>query len=355
MMKKRRWMWPIAFFLVLAASTGGYLAHQKDVEPGSFADAKTFRVNRGSLQQTVMATGVVRPVVGAEVEVGSRISGRLVRLPVKVGDSVEAGDLLAELDAAGLDAQVAQAEANLVLAQAERALAQTVFDRKQRLVDEEIIPRTDLDVAFRDLEVAAARTENARAGLRGAEINRGYSRIEAPIRGVIAEVTTREGETVAASFAAPTFVTIIDLERLEVQAYVDETDIGRIFVGQPATFTVDTYNDVEFEATVTAIEPNAEIQGSVVNYVAVLEFADQEGTILRPEMTAHVRLEAGRRDDVLIVPRNTLHRRDGRRYVNVRRDGEWQEQEVRTGWRTERGVEIVDGLAEGDTVQINPT
>ena len=135
-------------------------------------------------------------------------------------------------------------------------LAQPVCDRISQLLAEN------------DLAVARAELQANRARLRSAEIELDYTRITAPIDGVVAEVSTREGETVAAAFAAPNFVTIIDLERLEVLAYVDETDIGRVVVGQLASFTVDTFPDTEFTARVTAIQPRAELQGSVVNYLA---------------------------------------------------------------------------------------
>jgi len=168
-------------------------------------------------------------------------------------------------------------------------------------------------------------------------------------------VATREGETVAADYSAPTFVTIIDLERLEVLAYVDETDIGRIEVGQFATFTVDTYPDTEFKAVVTAIQPRAELQGSVVNYIVRLDFEPAEDFILRPEMTAHVQLVVAEREDALTAPRNALIRRDGRQFVMVERDGEWVETGVRTGWRSEAKVEILSGVSQGDVIELNPT
>jgi len=350
-MRKRK-LWPWAAVLTLAAAAG--VASWQRQTAGADVTFETVRVARGTLDRTVVATGVIRPVVGAEVDVGSRISGQVVDLRVKVGDAVDAGDLLARIDATGIDARVDQATADLALARAELTQAESACERRRRLAGEGIVPTADLDLAVRDLEVARARVDSAAAELRGAEIDRGYTRITAPIRGVIAEVTTREGETVAASFASPTFVTIVDLDRLEVQAYVDETDVGRVFVGQTAAFTVDTYPEVELAATVTAIRPQAEIQSSVVNYVVLLAFAGVEGAVLRPEMTAHVRLRVDRRDDVLTVPRATLRRRDGRQYADVERHGVWVEQEIRTGWRTDGAVEVVDGLAEGETVRVNP-
>lgn len=350
-MSKRK-IWPWAAVLTLAAVAG--VASWQRQTARADVSFETAPVTQGSLDRTVVATGVIRPVVGAEVDVGSRISGRVVDLRVKVGDAVAAGDLLARLDATEIDARIDKARADLALAEAELGQAESAYDRRRRLAGEGIVPPADLDAAERDLAVARALVESAAAELRGAEINRGYTRIAAPIRGVIAAVTTREGETVAASFAAPTFVTIVDLDRLEVQAYVDETDVGRVFVGQDAVFTVDTYPEIEFAAAVTAIQPKAEIQSSVVNYVVLLAFEDVEGAVLRPEMTAHVRLSVGRRAGVLTLPRATVRRRDGRHYVDVERGGVWVEQEIETGWRTDRVVEVVAGLAEGETVRVNP-
>src|SRR5207248_1630317 len=141
--------------------------------------------------------------------------------------------------------------------------------------------------------VAEQQVAGARANLDFAAAQLDYSKIVAPIGGVVASVATQEGETVAASFAAPTFVTLIDLSRLEVWAYVDETDIGRIRVGQPARFTVDTYGDQEFAGRVTAIYPRPEIRDNVVNYVTVIRFDPPRDRTLRPEMTTTVRIDTG--------------------------------------------------------------
>jgi RND family efflux transporter MFP subunit len=310
-------------------------------------------VNMGTLNETVMATGVIRPVTGAEVNVGSRISGTVVSLRVAVGERVEVGQLLAELDATALEARADEARAEVALSEPRIELAESILARRQRLAENSLTSVEDLDTAENDLAVARARQQADKARLRSAEIALSYTRITAPINGVVAEVSTREGETVAAAFAAPKFVTIIDLDRLEVLAYVDETDIGRVLVGQQASFTVDTYPNVKFTARVTAIQPRAELQGSVVNYLVRLEFERSANFILRPEMTAHVRIVVAERDDVLTAPRATIKRIVGRQYVMVRRDGLWAEQDVQTGWRSESKVEFLSGVREGDVLELN--
>jgi RND family efflux transporter MFP subunit len=300
-----------------------------------------------------MATGVIRPVTGAEVNVGSRISGTVVSLPVAVGDQVKIGQLLAELDATALEAQADEARADVALSNPRIRLAESILARRQRLAENGLASVEDLETAENDLAVANAQLQADQARLRSAQIALSYTRVTAPINGVVAEVSTREGETVAAAFAAPNFVTIIDLDRLEVLAYVDETDIGRVFVGQTATFTVDTFPNVEFAADIKAIQPRAELQGSVVNYVVRLEFEPSADFILRPEMTAHVRIVVEERDGVLTAARSTIKRTVGRQYVMVRRGSEWAEQDVQTGWRSESTVEFLSGVREGDVLELN--
>ncbi len=316
---------------------------------------RSARIRLDSLTETVVATGVIRPMVGAQVNVGSRISGTVVSLPVEVGDKVEVDQLLAELDNTALEAVTDEVRADVALAQPQVALAESVLKRRQRLAGQGLASTEDLDTAQRDLAVARAQLEASKARLRSAEIVLGYTRIKAPISGVVAEVSTREGETIAADFSAPTFVTIVDLDRLEVLAYVDETDIGRVEVGQLASFKVDTYPEVEFKAVVIAIQPSAELQNSVVNYVVRLDFEAATEYTLRPEMTAHVQLVVAEREGALTAPRNALLRRDGRQFLVIKRAAGWTETDVRTGWRSENKVEILSGVSQGDVIELNPT
>lgn len=241
----------------------------------------------------VKASGVIKPMVGAEVRVGSRVSGVVRRLFVRIGDRVEKGQLLAELDDRDLVSRRREALAALNLAQANLSYARADLARKRDLRD--LLAPSELDVAQRAFAVAEQQTAGAQAALEAATTQLGYARIAAPIAGVVASIATQEGETVAASFAAPTFVTLLDLTRLEVWAYVDETDIGRIRPGMPARFTVDTYGGEEFTGRVTAIYPKPEVRDNVVNYVTVIRFDAPRDRVLRPEMTATVRVMSDER------------------------------------------------------------
>jgi RND family efflux transporter MFP subunit len=251
---------------------------------------ETPRVARKTPPSVVKATGIVKPRIGAEVKVGSRVSGVVARLHVRIGDTVSRGQILAELDTRELAARRKQAAATLASAEAPLLYARAELDRKRALRASDLISPSDLDLAERGRAVAEQQAAEAAANLDFASTQLGYSRITAPIGGIVASVATQEGETVAASLAAPTFVTLVDLARLEVWAYVDETDIGRIEKNQEARFTVDTYPEHEFTGRVTAIYPQAEIRDNVVNYVAVVTFDPPRDRTLRPEMTAAVRI-----------------------------------------------------------------
>ena len=239
--------------LVLLLGSGAWFVTRgnSEVVMDGGEEIRTVLVSRRDIGATVLATGVVRPMVGAEVRVGARVSGVLERLYITVGDPVRKGQLLGQLDSTELTARRMQAQASLENAEAEFAYAEDEYARGVELREKEIIPETQFALMERQRDVASAQVRQAEANLAATQIQLGYTKIFAPIGGVVAEVATQVGETVAASFAAPTFVTIIDLDRLEVWAYVDETDIGRVEVGQRAVFTVDTYADTDFEGTVT--------------------------------------------------------------------------------------------------------
>jgi RND family efflux transporter MFP subunit len=313
------------------------------------------RVTRRNIGTIVKATGVIKPRVGAEVRVGSRASGVVKRLYVQIGDAVEKGQLLAELDDRDLTARRDQAAADVRRSLAELRYAQADLDRKRELGAAKVIAPSELDLADRACAVAEQQLAVAQAALASAATQLDYARIVAPIAGVVASVSTQEGETVAASLAAPTFVTLIDLSRLEVWAYVDETDIGRIQLGQAATFTVDTYAEQEFAGGVTTIYPKAEIRDNVVNYVSVVKFDPPRDRILRPEMTATVRIALALRENVLSLPLRAVRWESGRAFVLLPHDGTLERRWITTGQRDDSAWEIVDGLREGEAVQLGDT
>jgi len=310
------------------------------------------RVTRRDMGTAAKATGVIKPMIGAEVNVGSSVSGVVMRLLVQIGDNVEKGQLLAELDSRALKARRDADAAALLVAQANLDYAEVDLKRKRQLQAAQIISRSELDLAEKASAVAEQQRDQARATLADSTTQLNYTQIYAPIAGVVSSVTTQEGETVAASFAAPTFVTLLDLSKLEVWAYVDETDIGSIRTGERARFTVDTYGEHEFEGTVTSIHPKAEIRDNVVDYVVVVRFTPPRGFVLRPEMTTTVTVDLSRHANVLALPIRAVHRQGDRTFVLCRNNGKAEQRPVGTGIRDDNDWEIVSGLREGDEVLV---
>ncbi len=347
----RQSVWAVVAVTAVALSVGAVVrgagSAAADNPTGS---AQIVRVVRRDVGAVVKATGVIMPRVGAEVRVGARISGVVTHLYVQIGDAVEKGQLLAALDDRDLIARRDEAAAMLQQAEISRSYAAIDLRRKRELTAAGSLPTSDLDLAERAASLAEQQVAGARAGLAYAAAQVEYTRIVAPIAGAVASVSTQEGETVAASFAAPTFLTLLDPLRLEVWAYVDEMDIGRIRIGQQARFTVDTYGDHEFDGRVTAVYPKAEIRDNVVNYVTVLRFQPPRDRTLRPEMTTTVRIALERREDALAVPVRAVRWEDGRAFVLSPRGAAVERRWVTTGTRDDSYWEILDGLRDGDEV-----
>ncbi len=341
---------------VVAAVGGWYVTvagvtpERADRDKGPF---RTAIVERRDVGATVLATGVVRPRVGAEVRVGARVSGVLERLDASIGERVRKGQLLAQLDSTAFQAAYAEMEAGLADARAEHAFARSQYERARELSASDAIAATEFAEFERARAVTAAGVQRAEANLESARIQLGYTRILAPISGVVASVSTQVGEAVAASFAAPTFLTIIDLDRLEVWAYVDETDIGRVEIGQRVRFSVDTYVDTEFTGVVSAIRPQAEIQDAVVNYITVVRIDGGHGKTLRPEMTTTTNIMLDGRTDVVAIPNNAVRQDGGGTFAYVRSEsGQPVRQPLTLGFRGRDYTEVVNGLEAGDVVVV---
>jgi RND family efflux transporter MFP subunit len=339
--------------ITLGLLFAGILAYGYARNPSWLRDTRqdslpTLRASRATLTESTIAIGTIKPKTGAEVKVGSQLSGVVAKLKVNIGDTVSKGDVLALLDSTEWRARVAALKADLASGIAEEEYARNELERVERMRD--LIPLLQVENTRRNVKVKQAAVERMRASLVEAETQLGYTVIKAPVAGTIASVSTYQGETVAASFAAPTFVTIVDLKRLEVQAYVDETDIGRVHVGQRVTIRVDAYPGQELAGAVQAIYPKAQLVNNVVNYVVIIDIANTSGLLIRPEMTAHVTFILEQREGVLSIPRKALLREGGQTLVVVQKGDQWRERPVKVGLQTPESVEIVSGLREGETI-----
>jgi RND family efflux transporter MFP subunit len=236
-------------------------------------------------------------------------------------------------------------------------LAELELERARSLRTDQIGSQQELDSAAMTFAVAQAtfrltqrQVEAATAARQESEARLSYATITAPISGVIGSVSTQEGETVSAGLSAPTFVTLIDLNRLQVDAFVDEVDIGKVRLGQHAVFTVDAFPGKEFEGKVAAIYPKAVIQENVVNYDVVVEIQTPYTGLLRPDMTANVTILLEARTGVLALPAQAVKRERGKNLVYVSNGGQVEAREVQVGWKDGQWIEIASGVQEGQTV-----
>ena len=356
---------------------------------GKNAPRGSATVEKRTVRREVVATGAVKPKVGAQVKVGSRISGKLERLMVQAGDHVERGELIAVVEHRDLEARVERLKATLkglrlrekedlrelesVMEEtkAKLRLARLDLKRYSALLKKGYVARAEVDRANRDVSVLNAQltaTERkyqstkalylqeiaqTQAQLKEAEVHLSYAFIKAPITGTVSSVTTQQGETVVAGLNAPTFITIIDLARLQVDGFVDETDIGKVKPGQPAEFTVDAYPNRVFHGHVKTIYPGAIIRDNVVYYDVVVEIDDPFTGVLRPEMTANLTFVTGVHRDAPSIPDKAI-RMDtkGREYVLVKQGKGWQKRYVTTGWSSGGYTEVVKGLKVGEEVAL---
>ncbi len=314
---------------------------------------ETIIVKRRSLKSTVLATGIIEPKVGAEVRIGSRVSGIVKKLNVNVGDKVKKGDLLAYLDKSELLALYNQTKADFENIETTLKYSKIEKERQEVLLEKNFTSRQSYDLTVKNYEIAKSQVAQVSAALEYSKIQLEYTKIIAPIDGVVASVATQEGETVAAMFTAPTFLTIIDLNRLEVKAYVDETDISKVSEGQKADFTVDTYTGTEFEGIVKAIYPKAEIKDNVVNYIVIIDITDSKNKILRPEMTATINILNESLENVIAIPNKAITHKEGENFVYVLKDGKSVERKITIGIKDKSFTQIINGLTENEKIILN--
>ncbi|HEY5617293.1 MAG TPA: efflux RND transporter periplasmic adaptor subunit [Vicinamibacterales bacterium] len=326
-------------------------------------------VTRGDIVDAVAATGSLQAVT--TVQVGTQVSGTIKTLRADYNSVVKRGEVVAELEPSLFQTQVDQARATVVRLQAdvERARVEVAdtavkLRRASELWDKQLIPRTDLETAEAaarqaeaSLKAAQAQVTQAQASLNQAQVNFSHTIIRAPIDGVVISRAVDVGQTVAANMSAPTlFVIANDLSQMQVNASIDESDIGRIHAGQPVTFKVDAYPGETFRGAVSQVRLEPVTEQNVVSYVTIINVPNPDMK-LKPGMTANVTVEIARADDVLRVPNSALRFRPATSGAQV-----WVMTEagpapipVHTGMSDGATTAVVDGAVSEHTQVISGT
>lgn len=338
--------------LIIAVLGGALWAAVKLGRQDDQADAAPASIAVVAMQEftpRITSTGSVRLAAGARVNVGAQVSGVVMKLAVTQGSRVARGDLIAQLDDREARARLAEADARVLQLSSDSALAATELARVEALATAiRGATEQELSAARARHASAASQLQGARAQEALAQITLDRTVIRSPVSGVIASVTTHEGETVASSFTAPTFVTIVVPTQLECVALVDESDIGRVRVGQTAEFTVDSYPGDTFSGVVTRIAPDATIIGGVVDYEVTLRIV-KDVSRLKPQMTANVTIGVETRR-ALVVPSMAVRQGAQGLYVWRLRGGKTERVVIAAGVRQLDVTEVTTGIVAGDTV-----
>lgn len=360
----------------------------------------TANVDRGLVQREIFATGVIKPIEGAQIKTGARLTARIEKMHVKLGDPVTKGQLIAELDARELIADrqriehtlaklrselgiveksypldKKQAEAYLKVAEADLEYATATLDRYLPLIKAHAVTLTDVDKARQEKKSAAhnlvtrkmslekinteyalnvphlkAQIAEVESELRSAEVRLSYATILSPMEGVVSEITAREGETIVAGMQVANLITILDPKSMELQIFVDENDIGLVRVGAKVAFTVPTYQNKAFSGSVDLIHPAPEIRDNIVYYRALVRLEPAVAMELRPEMTARCRILADSKDNVLRVPNAAFKWIGGTQVLFAVKDGQVLPVRVETGLAGSERTELLSGIEEGTAV-----
>lgn len=332
-MDKKKW---IAGAIVLCLLGGGgywYSSSQTAVQETQ-QQIKTVAVQRGDVMTEVSATGALSAV--RSIEISSKVTGRITEMRVEENQHVQAGEVLAVLDSRALQQTLEQLRVKMDVAKAN-------YDRAAELVEIGGYSFQQLDSALEDYEVARTNYESKLADL-------GDYTITTPISGIVIGKPLEEGQTVVQGIsAAQVMMKIADLSEMQIEADVDETDIGKVKVGQNVSFTIDTYSGKTFTGTVTKISNQSTTTNNVI-YYTVYVAVDSTDYDLKPDMTARLVINTDERHDVLYLPNEAIKTVNGQATVQVMEKGKQVTKNITTGLSGEMSTEIVSGLEEGDEV-----
>ena len=346
--KKKKIAIAIGVLLTFGASGyGGYTYYQKQQIEKEQANVETVQVKKANISSTVSATGTIRPV--NSVEISSKITARLKNVLVKENEQVKAGQVLATLDAKDYEAKRDQAQFKVTNTKAKYDRA--VFLHKVGAYSNE------------QLEDATMNYDTAVSALAQMNNDLGETSIIAPMDGVVVGEPKTAGTMAVAGSDNPTVIMrIADMSSKEIQAKIDETDIGNIKIGQKATFTVDAFNGKTFTAKVSKIsqtdtgntwdtsnKSSTTTSNSVIYYYVTLDVEDSDN-ILLPAMTARVNINTADKSDALVIPISTLKTDSSGTYVLVKEGNNQEKRPVEVGIYSDDMVEIISGLSEGEEV-----
>jgi HlyD family secretion protein len=317
--------------LLLGGTTGYYFYSKNGVEEIQFRFEK---VSRTDMVVVVTATGTLSAV--RTVQVGSQVSGILQKINVDFNDKVKQGQIVAQIDPTFLEASVRDAEASLQRSTAQYNESKRSFERIKTLLEKNLASQADYDAALSQFEANDAARKQSVAQVERAKINLRYATIKSPIEGVVISRAVDVGQTVAASLSAPTLFTIAnDLTKMQVQASVDEADIGKVETEQEVTFTVDAYPEQTFKGKVRQVRLSPKVEQNVVNYTVIIDVPNPDLKLM-PGMTATVTIQIIKKEAILKIPTVALRFNPPEELIEQRKDSSESQNGKEDSARTER-------------------
>lgn len=296
----RKMLISVTGLIVIVVATFAYISWQNSVKDYVF---ETEIVKKGSVSNTITATGTLEAT--NTVVVGTQVSGVIEKLYVDFNSVVKKGQLIAELDKSTLQSSLENAQADLDNAQAEYDYQYANYKRMKILFDKEFIAQSDFDLAVYNFKKSEASVKSAKANLDRSARNLSYATIYSPIDGIVLNRAVEAGQTVAASMNTPELFTITnDLVEMQVEANIDEADIGLVKEKQRVEFTVDAFPDLNFKGEVSEIRLQPNESSNVITYIVIITVSNPD-LKLKPGMTASITTYVEEANDVLIVPGKT--------------------------------------------------
>ena len=396
MKRKHLYLLAAVVFLLIIVSAVYLLVLRKNS-----AEYRVIKPLNETIENTIMASAVITPRVGAYINVGSRISGTVMKLSVKVGNYVQKNQIIAVIDHREMDEMIRQIEAQIQskkllikqtkkekimdiddidskLKQSQNVLsyAKSNFIRMKTLFEKGFISKDDFSKKKTDYENDIIEVKNnekmlhnkiqyynyklkslksdlisLKAKLKQQLIQRSYAFIRAPISGYIAEVNTQQGETVASSFNTPTFVKIIDLNRLKCRALVDDSDISQVKVGDRVYFIPDAYPLKKISAKVEKIYPDGTVIDGVTYYYVDCTILNND-VHLKPQMNVNAYIITGIHRNTIVLPADAVKFQGRNTYVFIKKKGKIIRKRVKTGFENEGKIEILSGITNKDNIVI---
>ncbi|STB68621.1 membrane fusion protein of a type I secretion system [Citrobacter freundii] len=377
MKNKFRWIL-IVCILVTAVSAGALLM---SIAPSSSQEnVQLETIDTGNIEKVVLVTGILKPAV--QVNVGAQVNGQLRKLYVRQGDKVIKGQLLAEIDPTIQESELNNSRAQLASARAQKLSAQATllryqqeYQRQRTMMQENSGVRSDFeqakalyDAQRQQIEVNDAQIVQAEMAVKTAIANLGYTRIVAPIDGEVLGIITREGQTIVSSQMAPTILVLANLDHMQVQTRISETDIQKIHPGQSLEFYVLANPDKRYSGKMGGVQPapqesleeqriggnTGNPQQSAVYYNGTFEVLNTSRE-LKTSMTAQVFIRIAEAKDVLRIPIVALGQSLGtdRYYITTFENGKTQSRIIRIGINDRQYAEVLEGVLAGDRVVVN--